>query len=62
MNIRQIIILIGAFIVSGLILWHDLPVEFPVTLHIFALFIKLSVVFAVAIFAFIFAAGKKKGT
>lgn len=61
MNVKQIIILISACIFSGLILWHDLPVEFPgIIVKIFMLFIKLSVVVAIAIFAYIFAGGKKK--
>ncbi|MGO9950635.1 MAG: hypothetical protein ACLPN1_00295 [Dissulfurispiraceae bacterium] len=61
MNGKQIIILIGAFIATGLILWHDLPIEFPGTIiKIFLLFMKLSIVFAIAIFAYIFAGEKKK--
>ena len=61
MNLKQIFILIGAFIVSSLILWHDLPVELPGTIvKIFILFLKLSIVFALAIFAYIFLGGKKK--
>ena len=61
MNGKQIIILIGAFIVAGLILWHDLPIEFPgIIFKFLMLFVKLSIVFAVALFAFIFAGGKKK--
>ncbi len=61
MNGRQIIILISALIVSALIVWHDLPIEFPGTVgKVLMLFVKLSVVLAVAIFAYIFAGGKKK--
>jgi putative effector of murein hydrolase LrgA (UPF0299 family) len=63
MNWKQIIILISAFAVSALIVWHDLPIEFPGTIiKLIMLFVKLSVVFALAIFAYIFAAGKKKSS
>ena len=61
MNGKQIIILIGALIVSALIVWHDLPIEFPGIMgKVLMLFVKLSVVLAVTIFAYIFAGGKKK--
>ncbi len=61
MNGKQIIILISALIVSALIVWHDLPIEFPGTVgKVLMLFVKLSVVLAVAIFFYIFAGGKKK--
>ncbi len=61
MNGKQIIILIGALIVSALIVWHDLPIEFPGIMgKVLLLFVKLSVVLAVTIFAYIFAGGKKK--
>ena len=58
---KQIIILIGALVVSALIVWHDLPIEFPGIMgKVLMLFVKLSVVLAVTIFAYIFAGGKKK--
>ena len=61
MNQKQIIILISAFILLALIVWHDLPLEFPGTLFkVVMLFVKVSVVFALASFAYIFAGGKKK--
>jgi len=61
MNGKQIIILIGALIVSALIVWHDLPIEFPGIMgKVVMLFVKLSVVLAVTIFAYIFTGGKKK--
>jgi len=61
MNRKQIIILIGALILSLLILWHDLPIEFPgIIAKVLMLFVKLSAVVAVTIFAYIFAGGKKK--
>ena len=59
----QIIILIGALIISSVILWHDLPVEFPgIIIKIFILFMKLSIVLAVAFIAYIFAGRKKKSS
>ena len=61
MNAKQITILIGALVVSALIVWHDLPIEFPGTIvKVVMLFVKLSAVLAVTIFAYIFAGGKKK--
>ena len=63
MNWKQIIIFISAFAVSALIVWHDLPIEFPgAIIKVLMLFVKLSLVFALAIFAYIFAAGKKKSS
>jgi hypothetical protein len=61
MNRNRTIILICAVIVSALILWHDLPIEFPgIMRKVMMLFVKLSVVVALTIFAYIFAGGKKK--
>jgi hypothetical protein len=61
MNRKQIIILISAFIVSALIVWHDLPLEFPGTMFkVVMLFVKLFIVLALASFAYIFTGGKKK--
>jgi len=63
MNRKQIIILIIAFAVSALIVWHALPIEVPgVIIKIIMLFVKLSVVAALAIFAYILAAGKKNSS
>lgn len=63
MNSKQIIILIGACVVSALIVWHDLPIEFPGIIgKVLMLFLKLSVVLAVAIFGYIFVGGKKKAS
>jgi len=58
MNLIQIMILIAALTVSTLILWHDLPIAFPWMMNVVMLFIKLSVVLAVTIFAYIFAGRK----
>jgi len=61
MNRKRIIILISALIVSALIVWHDLPLEFPGTMFkVVMLFVKLFILFALASFAYIFAGGKKK--
>lgn len=61
MNGKRIIILIVAIAVSALIVWYDLPIEFPYVLgKVLMLFMKLSVVLAVTIFAFLFAGGKRK--
>ncbi len=61
MNSKQIIILVVACGLSALIVWHDLPIEFPGIIgKVLMLFVKLSVVLAVTIFAYIFAGGKKK--
>ena len=50
-------------IASALIVWHDLPIEFPgIILKVFVLFLKLFAVFALAIFAYLFAGGKKKSS
>ena len=63
MNRKQIVILISAFIVSALIVWHDLPLEFPGTMFkVVMLFVKLFIVLALASFAYIFAGGKKKSS
>ena len=61
MNRKQIIILVGALIISALILWHDLPIEFPWIIYkVFMLFVKLFVLLALTIFAYVFAGTKKK--
>jgi hypothetical protein len=63
MNRKRIIILISALIVSALIVWHDLPLEFPGTMFkVVMLFVKLFIVIALASFAYIFAGGKKKSS
>jgi hypothetical protein len=44
-------------------MWHDLPIEFPeFGVKVIMLFVKLSVVVAVTIFAYIFAGEKKKSS
>jgi len=61
MNVKQIIILIVGLSVSGLIVWQALPIEFPQIIYkTIMLFVKLTVVLALTIFAYVFARGKKK--
>jgi len=61
MNGKQITILISALAVSALILWYDLPIEIPwVIFKVFMLVVKLSLVSALTIVAYIFAGRKKK--
>ncbi len=61
MNGKRIIILIGACVVSALILWHDLPIEFPGIIgKVLMLFMKLSIVLALTIFAYIVAGRRKR--
>ena len=63
MSGKRIIILVSALIVAALILWHDLPIEYPGIVHkVLMLFLKLSIVVVVAIFAYLFAEGKKKSS
>jgi hypothetical protein len=63
MNGKQITILIIALAVSALIVWHDLPIEFPMIIaKVLMLFVKLFVVLALTSFAYIFAGGKKKSS
>ena len=60
MNRNRIIILICALIASALVVWHDLPIEFPgIILKVFMLFLKLSAVVALTVFAYLFAGRKK---
>jgi hypothetical protein len=63
MNGKQIAILATALALLALILWHDLPIEFPwVIFKVLMLCLKLFAVLALTVFAFIFAAGKKKSS
>jgi hypothetical protein len=59
MNLKRIIILIAALIVLAMIVWYDLPLEFPWLVNSLILFFKLSVALAVTVFAYILAGGKK---
>ena len=61
MNGKQIVILAGAVVISALVLWHDLPIEFPgIVVKALLLFLKISVIIALAIFGYMFAGRKKK--
>ena len=63
MNGKQIAIILAALALSVLIVWQDLPIEFPwVIFKVLMLCLKLFAVFALAVFAFVFAAGKKKSS
>ena len=63
MNLKQLIIMIVALVISVLILRHDLPIEFPgVIFKVMMLFVKLFAVFVLTIFAYIFAGGKNKSS
>ncbi|MDY0187893.1 MAG: hypothetical protein RBR16_08230 [Syntrophus sp. (in: bacteria)] len=60
MNLLQVIILIVALICSALIVWDALPIEFPgVIFEVFMLIMKLVLVSAVTIVAYVFAGRKK---
>jgi len=61
MNPKRITILITACAVSALILWHDLPIEFPMIIaKMLMLFGKIFIVLALASLAYMFSGGKKK--
>jgi hypothetical protein len=63
MNLLQVIILIVALIGSALIVWDALPLEIPwVIFKMFMLIVKLVLVLAVTIVAYIFAGRKKKSS
>jgi hypothetical protein len=60
MNWKQILVLISACIVSALIVWHDLPIEFPMIIFKgLMLFLKLFTVLALTTLAYILAGPKK---
>lgn len=60
MNLIRILILIAALGVSAVILWHDLPIDFPWIIYkVVMLFLKLTAVWAVAIVAYALAGRKK---
>ncbi len=55
MNLVQIIILISALFISALIVWYDLPLEFPgLIAKILLLFLKLFAVSVLTVIAYIF--------
>ncbi|HRZ87954.1 MAG TPA: hypothetical protein P5117_00595 [Spirochaetia bacterium] len=60
MNGKQIAILAIAVAVMVGIVWHDLPLEFPmIIMKALMLFLKVSLVAAVAVFAYLFIGRKK---
>lgn len=60
MNRKRIIILISAVVLILLILWHDLPIQFPWAINVMMLYVKISIVIILAFIAFFFAGRKKK--
>ncbi len=61
MNLLQLLILIAAAVAAGLIVWQDLPLEIPlVVFKALMLIVKLFLVSAIAIAAYMFAGRKKK--
>ncbi len=60
MNGKRAVILIIALIVIALILFNDLPIQFPWMFNMVMLYVKICIVLAAAIAAFMFAGGKKK--
>ncbi len=61
MNGKRIAILMIACAVLALILWHDLPIEFPMIIpKVLMFFGKLFIVLALASLAYVFAGSKKK--
>jgi hypothetical protein len=61
MNGRQITILIAGLAVVSVIVWYDLPIEFPgIIVKVLLLFVKVFVVLALTVFACLFAGRKKK--
>jgi hypothetical protein len=63
MNGKRITILICALAASALIVWHDLPIEFPMIIaKVLMLFGKLFIIVVVTSFAYVFAGSKKKSS
>jgi len=61
MNRKQITVLIGALVVFAVILWRNLPIEFPLAIvKMFVLAMKLSVVLILAFIAYVVVGEKKK--
>ncbi len=62
-NRKQIVIVISGLVVLALIVWHDLPIDFPGMIVKFVmLFVKLFIVIAVTVIACVFTGGKKKSS
>ena len=60
MNGKQIAVLVVTAMVMAGIVWHDLPLEFPmIIMKALMLFLKVSLVAAVAVFAYLFVGRKK---
>ena len=60
MNGKQIAVLVVTAMVMAGVVWHDLPLEFPmIIIKALMLFLKVSVVVTVAVFAYLFAGREK---
>jgi len=63
LNLKQIVILIIALAVIVLLLWQELPLEFPgVMLQMLRLFVKIAIVVVLTFLAYIFAGRKKSSS
>ncbi len=61
MNGKHIAVLIGGIVLAALVVWYDLPIEFPGTIvKVIMLFLKLSAVLALTIAAYILAGRDRK--
>lgn len=61
MNLLQLLILIAAAVAAGWIVWQDLPLEIPLVIFkALMLFVKLFIVLALAIAAYLFAGRMKR--
>lgn len=63
MNGKQITVLVLALVITALILWRNLPIEFPLAIvKMFVLAMKLCVVIILAIIAYFVVGGKRKAS
>ena len=61
MNGKRACIIVAAIAATAVIIWHDLPIEFPgIIPKVLMLFGKLFIVVAAAVLAFILSGGKKR--
>ena len=61
MNGKRICIIVAAIAASAVIVWHDLPIEFPgIIPKVLMLLGKLFIVVVAAVLAFMFSGGKKR--
>jgi hypothetical protein len=62
MKKKQIVILIVALAASVLILWYNLPIQFPWVINLLKLCLQLAAVWVLFIILFVFTGGKKKAS